>query len=690
MSLKKTPSTSISTNYSNFLDILKEDIANKPDSEIFTFLENDGRSTDVVSYKQLEQLVSKIASALSKIKHNDDKQDKAIILLPTGKHFVASFYACMAGGIIAVPSFPPKNKLQLERLQYALKDLKDPIIISDQSLQHTLLPKLTKEVAHLRWVAIEECMSENTSSLQNFSAKPSDIAMLQYSSGTTGKPKGIIITNRNLIQNSALIKESFDSRENETRAVIWLPPQHDMGLMGIVLQGVYTSYPTFVMPTDMFLRSQFRWLEWVTEYKATATGGPNIAFELCSRNISNKQLEKLDLSSVKVAFCGAEPVNYQTMVEFNKKFSVCGFKPEAILPCYGMAEATLMISGCAFDKPFKSLTVNSKMYSKNIIKQEESTSNKTHTLVSCGQVHPSMNLKIVDPNLQLPISEGEVGEIWISGSSVSMGYWNDPEKTSQLFNRKLFQYEGDFHRTGDLGFILDNEIYITGRIKEIIILRGANYYPQDIEHEVSVVCPEFKNCRSIAFSIEENRQEILVLAIEVPRTLPDFKATIRKVNGRLIDMFGIKATKFVFIPRKTIRLTSSGKLQRADIKSAYQNNTLKYYFDMDEESSSNNKKNTNEINLDTQNLESIVNWIMSEASKITDVDFSDIKRDEPLSSIGLDSVAAMEILFNLESKVNVSIPIESLYTSNTPLLLASDIYKQLNKKSNIKQMASLC
>ena len=661
------------------IDILSSDTQRKPNSQVFTFVSNDGNTDDEVSYSELEKLITKVSAAIDAVKTDQQQdQDKVVILLPPGKSFVACFYACLASGVIAVPSFPPQNELHIERLKLTLDDLQSPIVIGDDKSISYVRNDLP-EYYNYRCLLIDDCYTEKSQSLSSFKTSPKDIAMLQYSSGSTGKPKGVMITNGNLVANSKLINECFGHKEGKSRAAIWLPPYHDMGMVGGVLQGVYSSYPTMLIPTNVFLSKQLKWLECVSRFGATSSGGPNFAYQFCVKNIKEEQLKHIDLSSWEIAFCGAEPIRYETMNAFSNKFKVAGFNPKAIYPCYGMAEATLMVSGKKLNEPMHTIDVDSKLLAKNIVRRvSDLSSTGIKTLVSSGVAHKSIEVKVVDPMLQIEKTEGEIGEIWISGSSVAAGYWNDPEKTQLVFHKKLLGCKGDFHRTGDTGFIMDGEIYITGRIKEVIIIRGENYYPQDIEHEVNFVCDLFKNCRSAAFSIEKNDEEILVVAIEVPKSSEDFDGLQKIINERLIDKFGVKASQVIILPRKTIKLTSSGKIQRTALKERYLNGDLQSYHVVGDQIK---EANVNEpvFIFDASSEESVLSWLRYVIAKKLKIRSDDVLPNDQFSGLGLDSVEAIDVLVELENTQGVCVEPEVLYEVNTPLLLAKEIYKLISK-----------
>ncbi|MBQ4844638.1 AMP-binding protein [Pseudoalteromonas sp. MMG005] len=664
----------------SLIDLLASDALSKPDQEVFQFITAKGEQSVSYDYKTLATAISQIAhTLLSLSKCVNSEQDQALIVLPQGADFVSAFYGCMAAKVIAVPSFPPKNQLQIERLDYAISDLGNPIIITNREILPLLQEQLVDK--HVRWLLVEDCTNAHAPGLHEFKTDNADIALLQYSSGTTGKPKGVIITNQNTLENSELIRQSFGHVEDKTRMMLWLPPHHDMGLVGGVMQGVYTGYPTLLMPTDLFLRSQFTWLKAVTDFKATTTGAPNFAFDLALKNIRPARLAELDLSSLENLFCGAEPINSHTITQFFDKFAQCGLQANAFLPCYGMAEATLMVSGKPHGHQYKQLCVDEPLLKRGVVKQASAEAKHSQWLVSSGTVHHSLNVKVVDPISHSEVAQGQVGEVWLQGSSISPGYWQDEARTIANFGLQLDNYDETFHRTGDLGFYDNDELFITGRLKEVIILRGANFYPQDLEYEASLAFPELKNCRSAAFSVMHEQNEQLVMAIEVPRNIDNFEALTTSLNTRLIDRFGVKADQILFLPRKTIKITSSGKLQRIAIKQAFEKSELHTYFhfNFQEQRHSSNPKSSASHTLNLKDIVNIEHWLILQVTELTGVASAQISPKDSLANVGLDSVLAMEILFRLEQQTGVYLAPDILYSCNTPSLLANKIHQVANK-----------
>lgn len=659
-----------------FLDALRRNAAADPDKLVYRFLGSDGAEHESLSNADLAALVSRFAGALRSMRQpTREPVLKVVLVLPQGKEFVGAFYACIAAQAIAVPTFPPKNASQAERLKLVLLDLEDCVVVADRECLHTDLADLRRDdtLGRVRWFAIEDMAGEAARPLDAFSADPDAIAMLQYTSGSTGQPRGVIVTNRNMVENSELIKQSFGHHRPNRRSVIWLPPYHDMGLVGGVLQPVHAAFPALMMPTSLFVRHPLRWLKAIEEFRGTSSGGPNFAFQMCVNNVRDRDLARLDLSCWDVAFCGAEPISHETMVAFSKRFAAAGFRPSAIYPCYGMAETTLMVSGKHYLEDMRSLNVDAQALGKGQVCVAPDAAPGSRELVSCGSVHASLDLRVVDPVLRTERAEREIGELWVSGPSITRGYWGHAEKTLQTYDQRLPGLEGRYLRTGDLGFVDGGELYVTGRIKEVLIVRGANHYPQDIELEATLACPEFVNCRAAAFSVPGTAHEEVVLALEVPRTPIDHEAVVKRINTRLVEKYGIRADTVLFVPRKTIKTTTSGKLQRLLLRADHLAGSVPTYHVWQERSDPPPARARRGFSAGS--VEEIRHWIIDRISAITRLEPSRIHHDDSFADLALDSVASLEIISELDHHHGIGVAPEALYKHNTPDLLAHEIYK---------------
>jgi acyl-CoA synthetase (AMP-forming)/AMP-acid ligase II len=369
----------------------------------------------------------------------------------------------------------------------------------------------------LRWLSTDDLEENLRDEWQRPVLTGDTPAFLQYTSGSTSQPKGVIVSHANLLHNEELIQQAFSQTESSV-IVGWLPLYHDMGLIGNVLQTLYVGAQCVLMSPAAFLQSPFRWLQAISYAKATTSGGPNFAYDLCVRKISEEQRAQLDLSSWKVAFNGAEPIRPATLERFTEAFAPCGFNAEAFHPCYGLAEATLFVTGKAAGSP-RAQSFNVAELVKNRVVSSGGNGTENKRLVSCGVSFGEQTVVVVNPETRIEADTDEVGEIWVAGPSIAGGYWNQPEATRQTFHAQLAgDTQKKFLRTGDLGFVFDGELYVTGRLKDLIIIRGLNHYPQDIEQTVEQSHAALRPGCGAAFSVEIEGEEKLVVVQEVQRT----------------------------------------------------------------------------------------------------------------------------------------------------------------------------
>ena len=485
--------------HDSFVDLLRSQAAVRPDVLVFTFLENGETEAETLTYAQLDRGARGVATQLQ---DRVRPGDRALLLYPPGLDFIRAFMGCLYAGVIAVPIYPPRRNRSIDRVKAVAADANAAIALTTLSVARALSRGEGGDLGVPVLVADRDS-AQDADAWRAPAIARATLALLQYTSGSTGTPKGVMITHGNLLHNSALIAAGF-SHSSESVWVSWLPVFHDMGLVGKVIQAIYCGGRAVLMEPAAFLQKPVRWLRAISRYRATTSGAPNSAFELCVRKVSSEDRATLDLSSWRFAFNGAEPVRASTIRRFHDAFAPCGLRLESIQPCYGLAEATLFVSiGGVGQEP--------------VFQTTESGS----TLVSSGRRWLDERVVIVDPEKREPVAEGETGEIWIASESVAAGYWNRPEETAETFGARLAaDDDGPFLRTGDLGCERDGQIFVAGRLKDLIIIRGRNLYPQDIEYTAGSAHPALSGDLSAAFSIApegDDESEQLVVACEVLR-----------------------------------------------------------------------------------------------------------------------------------------------------------------------------
>lgn len=554
--------------------ILQQKAIADPEAVAYIFLE-DGENKEVkLTYGELDHQAKAIAAKLQSIVKPGSRA-----LLVYGYNdaleFIAAFMGCLYAGIVAVPCHPPMNRLTINEVQTRLVDAAAEIVLSNSSL----LTKLKKQLLelgeqNLHWLDTQKILNDTSPTNYNFPLiKGETLAFLQYTSGSTGEPKGVMITHHCLLQNQEMLRLAFGHDHNSV-GVGWLPLFHDMGLIGNVLQPIYLGICCVLLSPIAFVQKPIRWLQAISKYRATTSGAPNFAYDLlCDR--LNSVNYNLDLSSWQVAFCGAEPVQSSTIERFSQAFAIYGFQKSAFYPCYGMAEATLMITGGDYRQVPTIKYVDKLALEKNQVAIADPNNNAAIALVSAGYPWLDGKLAIVNPQTCQECQDNEVGEIWFSGSSIGQGYWQNPTATQQTFQDKLNGQQ--FLRTGDLGFIAENELYITGRLNDVLVFWGFNHYPQQIEQTVAQAHPALKANSGAAFSVSVEGQDRLVIVQEIKRNyrqsfvMEDIVQAIRWAifQQHLIDVYSI-----VLLTPGALPKTSSGKVQRSTCKAKFLEQSL--------------------------------------------------------------------------------------------------------------------
>ena len=565
----------------SLVELLRDRAACLPTQQAYTFLADGQTESGDLTYQQLDSQACAIAAQLQT---QITPGDRVLVVYPysAGLEFIAAFFGCLYAGAIAVTVNPPTKSETIPKVIERLQACEALMVLTTQSfltqLKHYLSkkPELSPAVNAVPWIATDTLPLSIATNWKQPAITPETIAFLQYTSGSTGTPKGVMVTHRNVLHNSAIIHQCFEHTPN-SQGVIWLPMFHDMGLIGGVIQPLYGQFPVTLMSPIALVQQPLRWLEAISRYQATTSGGPNFAYDLVCRQVKPDQLKTLDLSHWQVAFSGAEPVRPQTLERFAETFAPCGFRPEAFYPCYGMAETTLLISGGVKTVAPVVKWVDSVALEENQVILVDSHHPNARGIVSCGVTWKGDEGVIVNPETLTVLEENQVGEIWFRGAGVGQGYWHKPEETQQTFQAYIGQ-QGPYLRTGDLGFLHNGELFITGRIKEMMILWGRNRYPHEIEQTVEQSHPAIRPNCSAAFSIELAGEERLVVAAEVERRFfrqLNSTAVIEAIRDAIntyhtVDVFSVVLLKPASLPK-----TSSGKIQRRACRQQFIAGTLK-------------------------------------------------------------------------------------------------------------------
>lgn len=550
----------------------------------FTYLKDGEEPEDAWTYRELDRRARQVAAALQEI---GAEGDRAILVYPPGLPFVAAFFGCLYARRIAVPISPPnlsRLSRELPRFRAILGSAAPAAILTSSSLAALTdaLRAADPSIAGLPVLATDLLPGDDPD-WRDHGVGPESVAFLQYTSGSTALPKGVMVSHGNLLHNIAALAAIWGSREDRPM-VSWLPLFHDMGLIGCVLQPILHGSSNILMAPAAFLQRPLRWLQAISRYRAHTSGAPNFAFDLCVRRSTPEQRATLDLRSWRTAFNGAEPVRARTVAEFTRVFEPCGFRPQTMAPAYGLAETTLLGTGnpCGTLPKIVSFQTSGLQHGKASF---AAIGDSARDLVACGHAPPGQRLVIVDPEHCTPLPDGQIGEIWLAGPSVAQGYWELPDETHRIFGATLANSgEGPFLRTGDLGFVHDGQLFIAGRRKDLIIVDGRNHYPQDIELTVEQSHPAFRAGCSAAFSIDTDGAERLVVVAEADphwniasagaepadASTPLIRAARRAVAvDHDVDLYRLLLLRPASIPK-----TTSGKIRRQACRTGFLDGSL--------------------------------------------------------------------------------------------------------------------
>ena len=546
------------------VELLQHRASATPDALAYSFL-GSKHEEQRCTYGELQARALAVAARLRGAVKEDDR---VLVCHLPGLDYVAAFYGCLYAGAIAVPVYPPQYYKSFDRIRSIIDDARPRAALTSA----TIIAKLGAHVdttagSELDWIVTEDLAGAGGSATP-VPRRREAIAFLQYTSGSTSEPKGVMLSHANLLDNLRAIQANFHSHPRSV-GCIWLPPYHDMGLIGGILQPLYAGFPVYLMSPMAFVLRPAKWLEAITRFRATISGGPNFAFDLCVARIKPEQMHGLDLSSWEVAFCGAEPIRAATLEAFRARFEPVGLSSHALHPCYGLAEATLMVSASKHAAPPVTQEVDGASLAANVARPVAAFPGRI--LVGCGMVIDGTDVRVVNPQTLAVCAEGEIGEIWVAGPGVASGYWGRPEQSEATFGAHLASGAGPYLRTGDLGYLERGELFVTGRLKDVIIVKGHNYYPQDIEHSVSASHPGLRADGAVAFSVDQGGEESLVIIQEVePKLMTcELDQVIPLIAKAVFASCEIVPYDVLLVAKGSVARTSSGKRQRQLMKQRY-------------------------------------------------------------------------------------------------------------------------
>lgn len=654
--------------FTSLSDLCDYRAAHQPNKDAFVFLKDGETISGGLTYSSLRQQAMQLAHHLTA---QNLQAQRALLLYPSGLDFVIAFWACLYAGVVAVPVYTPKNRdEQWARLDAIRNNCQATVILSTAKQYESCQSFISASsgLANCMLILTDQVSDQSTPCiLPKFTRQ--DIAFLQYTSGSTGSPKGVVVTHGNLLHNQMLMHTGFGN-SSDSIFVSWLPLFHDMGLIGNVLHSVYLGSTCYLMSPVAFIQKPVRWLQAISRFRGTSSFAPNFAYELCIAKTTPQERAELDLSCWQFALNGAEPVSAQTLENFCQCFADAGFPATAFYPGYGLAEATLFVAGGGRATAAKVTDFDAASLKQGRAKLSSNAS--AQRMVSCGQVWCDEQLLIVNEQTGAPLAYGEIGEIWLASPSIAEGYWENPSATSEVFHAKTLQNsEQQYLRTGDLGFVWHNELYIAGRLKEMIIIRGRNHYPQDIEHTVQQTSADLRPGCGSAFSSNVGGHEKLIVVQEVQRTaLKHFEPTelLQQVKQQINLHHEVELYELVLIKPGTLPKTSSGKIQRRTAKQLYETGQLDSIIAPAIRVAPPQQKSAAPLDF---KLVGIANTLCAMIASLSPDQASIPAATDSPASLGLDSLKCVELQHLIHQTYQVSTNIEQLYAAESFFALAA-------------------
>jgi acyl-CoA synthetase (AMP-forming)/AMP-acid ligase II/acyl carrier protein len=673
------------SNFENWNELLDYRASAYADKRAFTFLGENQEELASLSYAELLQRVKALASML---KAKGNHGDRVLLLYPAGLDYVVAFYACLYAGMVAVPLYSPQNKRKIELIGEIANDCGAILALTTQKYLSKVDNLTGRGIEQLKWLATDHVF-DPADDLKAADVSGDELAYLQYTSGSTSLPKGVMLTHATTLFHSEELATHWQANKQSV-LVSWLPHFHDLGQVLSILQPVYRGFHCVLMSPTTFMKQPYIWLKAISDYRATIGGGPDFTYSHSVRNVTKEQIKTLDLSTWRCAINGAEPVKSATLQAFSEHFAEAGFKHAAHCPAYGLAESTLVMASEQPDRDPILLPCNSKQLRSNKV-VVENASEDTQFLVSNGKPVMGTQVKVVNSKSNIELNEAEIGEIWISGGSIGSGYWNNEEATLQTFKAKI---EGEpeqclYLRTGDLGFIYEGNLYITGRLKDLIVVRGTNHYPQDIEQTVELSHGLIRDGYCAAFSIEQSGEEQLVVVAERNRYHSeevDYEQVFANIKAAIAQRHSLDVSQIVIVRPGSITKTTSGKIQRRKCKNELHEGVLSIlaHYQQPAESAKPSKTQNqtpesvkNMLNQPTsleemlkQNIRNFVSgWIANQVN----VPLASIDGSKSFADYGLNSMDTFSFHSDLEVWMQKSVDEEVIWESSTIDVLINSI-----------------
>ncbi len=620
----------------DLIEVVRQRASDHASRAAYTFLTEREPGDVSITYGELDAKARAMAAWLESVTMPGDR---VVLAYPSGLDFIGAFLGCIYSGRVAVPVAPPHPKRDRSGLVNILRDASPTIGLSIDALCAEL--RNAPEFGTLRWESANSVSLDLADAWVRPNVDADSLAFLQYTSGSTSNPKGVMVSRGNLSSNQRMIQRTFGDDERSV-IVSWLPLFHDMGLIGAVLQPLWVNAPCVLMSPSAFLEKPVRWLDAVTRFSATTSGGPDFAYRLCVRKITAEQRSQLNLASWRVAFNGSERVRPETLRSFAATFESCGFRREAFRPCYGLAEATLLVAG------------------------SQTIAAERHELTGCGLGELEQEVRIVDPETSQPCQPTQVGEVWVRGPHVARGYWNNTADTAAVFGGRTTHGDGPYLRTGDLGFIDQDALFIAGRLKDLIIIRGRNYYPEDLEWTAMMCDPVLASGISAAFATDEGDEPCVVLMLEVPPAADraQLVALAGRVRIAVSQASELTAQRVVFVRSGTLPRTTSGKIRRAESRTRLLNGQIDILHD-DQLDTSIAVPDPATVTAATPTPAVLEGYLLGIVSRLLRVPPGKVDPRQSLMSLGLDSLAAAELKTSVHADWGLDVPLDGLLSGDS-------------------------
>lgn len=661
----------------SIVDVLRRRAASEGDREAARYLGADGESSITVA--ELDFQARSVAVSLAAAA---TEGERVLVVIPSGLEFVVAFFGCLYAGLVPVPCPQPGRDYGAGRgwrLQNVARDASARVLLTTAQLAASVRDRLSDSIGEpIKLFCIEDIDREGADRWKPIHVDRGSLALLQYTSGSTSNPKGVMVTHGQLLWNAAQLRDRF-GLTRESRAVLWLPHFHDMGLIGGIITPLIVGFSTVLMPASAFLQRPLSWLEAISRLNGTVCGAPNFAFDLCVERTTERERAGLDLSSWSLAFCAAEPIRVSTLERFAEAFAVSGFLRRSLYPCYGLAEATLLAAaGRPGSLVLRSFDVDALQAGFAL-----SSFSRQHgrQIASCGSTLLSQSLEIVDPSSLHSCAARQIGEIWISGPNVASGYWRREKETTTTFQARTADGRGPFLRTGDLGFLDDGQLFVTGRLKDLIIVRGLNHHPNDIEATIEQEFPMVRKGYGAAFCLQNGEVEQVIVVYEAnPRSSHSLDELAHSIHSKVGVVHGLSVDVVILTKPRNVPKTSSGKIQRSACREKY----LKGEFEIIGQWRSRTAIPTglrpspvavSDVETVGDDDSELMRTVAGAFRQVLVVDQIDIKRD--LFELGGDSLAGARIVAILQEHYCVRLDLLSAFEGFTVVHLADLVDREL-------------